>query len=158
MFEAIAAALGVFFVPGMIQRTSLFGGQVATAPSEYFMMFLLMLVISVLTNMIRTWRTCGKKDDEKDKKKKKGKRPRGKKDDDDDEEEEKGKSYGILNGAMKGGISSAIAILALFLLGYVSYLKDSLYASMANKVDGGIVAAFYLVGHFFVATPLFGTC
>ena len=128
--ETLIATIGVLFVPNISQV--LVG---STFGLPYLVNILIIMMITLVTNMVRAYRHCDSEDH----------------------------SYGIVYGAKKGLTTGIISNIVLLLLDAVPKLRYPLAAlsyvpMLSNMVDGVVLALTYFVSYFVVAWPIWGSC
>ena len=128
--ETLIATIGVLFIPDISQ---ILVGNTFGLP--YLVNILIIMMITLVTNMIRAYRHCNSEEH----------------------------SYGIVYGAKKGLTTGIISNLVLLLLDAVPKLRYPLAVLsyvplLSNMVDGVVMAVSYFVSYFVVAWPIWGSC
>jgi hypothetical protein len=136
--ETLFATIGVFVSPKVLEYVPLPGGFITGLILNKIFLLLMIVVITLITNIIRSIRYCR-------------------------DEKENVTSYGAMLGLKKGLTCGAVAMFISMLLGFIPILKwpfaiISFIPGLSGYVDGFILAVFYLLSYFAVAYPIWGWC
>ncbi len=127
--ETLFATITILLVPNI-------SSIISDSPIiPYFLNVILIILITLVTNMIRAFRFCDSKEH----------------------------SYGVEYGLKKGLVTGTISNLVLLLLDVVPKLRYPLtilsyVPILSNMVDGVLLSLTYFFSYYIVAWPIWGSC
>lgn len=129
--ETIIAIVGSLFAPSMGKWIIPNEGMQESTLKTIIGTGIVVLLITVITNMIRSYRNSQCK-----------------------------KSYGIVSGLKKGGLLAGLSSVSIILARFLPFLILPLMyiPGLKNMANGIFTMISYLIGYFLLATPIFGSC
>jgi hypothetical protein len=141
MWPLLLAEIGVLFTPMLTDflNQKYLAGRASGIMSWLLVVFVLIVVITFLTNIMRAWSGCVYDQNESKQGIVKGAH----------------KGYGMLNGLWKGIICGTMALLCL---GAISFTPLRILMANSSLAQGGGLSLGYLIGYFAIAYPVWGDC